>query len=213
MIDERVSSAEAQERSSFPLEEPGPLSCSKLWRLQRRYFESAGVSAWSEGVVPSYVTSNSFIARAYSRVVAAFLRDWGLAEPLRQGNRPVYVVELGAGSGRFAFHFLRKFAELQDLSGGRWPIKYVLTEYNPALIDFWMSHAALQPFVAAGRLDFALFDAERPADLTLRVSGERLAARRERCSLWSCWQTIFLTACRMTHSTSQTVSCMKALWR
>jgi len=92
------------EPSRFPLELPCRLSRSVLWRLQRRFFERRGPAAWSEGVVPHHATTNPYLARAYSRIVLGFLRDWraGL-DP----SQPVYLVELGAGSGRLAFHFLR----------------------------------------------------------------------------------------------------------
>ena len=50
-----------------------------------------------------------------------------------------------------------------------------MTEYNPELLAFWETHPALQPLVAAGLLDFARFDADRPADLVLRHAGTRLA--------------------------------------
>ncbi len=161
---------------SFPLEEPGPLSRSLLWELQRRYFAQSGMAAWSEGVVPMYVTSNPFIARAYARVVAAYLRDWeaDVTANGAQNAAPVYVVELGAGSGRFAFNFLRKFRAAPQGPPEELPIRSVMTEYNEALLDAWQAHPALKPFVAAGALDFAVFDGARPGDLALRVAGRTL---------------------------------------
>jgi hypothetical protein len=100
---------DAAGEATYVVEEPRRLSASRLWEIQRRYFEQAGVGAWSGGTVPTYVTTNAFIARAYARVVAAYLRDrrqagyCGAAEP-------AYIVELGAGSGRLAYHFLKRLA-------------------------------------------------------------------------------------------------------
>jgi hypothetical protein len=70
------------------------LSESSLWRLQRRYYETAGPEAWSSATVPHYITSNPYIASAFADVILAFQRDVG---------EPITVVELGAGSGRFSY--------------------------------------------------------------------------------------------------------------
>ena len=48
---------------------------SILWQLQRQYYDQRGFSAWDTGAVPSYVTSNTFIAQAYANVVLSYLRD------------------------------------------------------------------------------------------------------------------------------------------
>lgn len=179
------ASETAQPETYYPLEEARPLSQSVLWSLQRAYFERAGIAAWSAGAVPMWVTSNPFIAAAYARVARAFLHDWqaGPGGTSLDPEQPVYILELGAGAGRFAYHFLRRLtassssAALDALSpdSDRPAIKYVMTEYNAALLEFWETHPALQPLVAAGRLDFARFDAEQPAELVLRHAGTRLA--------------------------------------
>src|SRR4051812_30311845 len=72
------------------------LSRSILWRLQRRYFDEAGVSAWSTTTVPHYVTCNPVLAHAYAAVIFGWLRDLraGALDP----DEPVTIVELGAGS-------------------------------------------------------------------------------------------------------------------
>ncbi len=151
------------------LEREVPLSRSILWRLQRRYFEQRGVDAWRRGEVPHYVTSNPFIADAYARVIAGFLRDAGGAEP-------VDVVELGAGSGRFAFHLLRRLCEAQARGELAAPFRYVMTDFTEGPIAFWREHPSLRPFVERGVLDFARFDVERDRALTLLGSGRRIAA-------------------------------------
>ena len=51
-----------------------PLSRSFLWRLQRNFFDRAGVEAWTAGIVPHYITSNPWIADAYAQVVLGWLR-------------------------------------------------------------------------------------------------------------------------------------------
>jgi hypothetical protein len=111
----------------YPLEAPCRLSRSLLWRLQRRFFERRGIAAWSEGVVPHWATSNPYLAQAYSRIVLGFLCDWhALVEP----SQPLYIVELGAGSGRLAFHFLRRFERLLTSSAFHaTAFCYVMTDF------------------------------------------------------------------------------------
>ncbi|CAM9517377.1 unnamed protein product, partial [Ectocarpus sp. 12 AP-2014] len=46
-----------------------------LWKLQREFYEKSEVKCWQECVVPNFVTSNCFIAQAYARSIASFLRD------------------------------------------------------------------------------------------------------------------------------------------
>lgn len=61
-----------------PLEEAKPLRESLLWKLQSAFYASKGMAAWSEGVVPLFVTSNTFIAAQYAKVILGFMRDWFL---------------------------------------------------------------------------------------------------------------------------------------
>ena len=80
---------------------------SPLWNWQRRYFEQKGMEAWSKSEVPHYVTSHPYMAYTYAQVVLAYLRD--LAQPphtCESTNQPLYIIELGAGCGRFCLPFL-----------------------------------------------------------------------------------------------------------
>jgi tetratricopeptide (TPR) repeat protein len=49
-----------------------------------------------------------------------------------------------------------------------------MTDFTESNISFWRAHDALRPFVERGMLDFALFDAERDADLQLEHAGTTL---------------------------------------
>lgn len=155
------------------LEEGRRLSASLLWRLQRRFFEVRRLRAWSEGVVPHYVSNHPFLARAYGRLTVGFLRDWRAALDPRE---PVYCIELGAGSGRLGFHFLRQTLgalALPALRGLR--LKYVMTDFSAGQIDELAGQPAFQPWIDEGVLDFAVFDTEAPGALRLLHSGEVLA--------------------------------------
>jgi hypothetical protein len=157
------------ETPAVVLERDCRLSQSMLWRVQRRYYSRQGIEAWSRSKVPHFITCNPAIARAYAEVVLGFLRDWQSALDPEQ---PVYIVELGAGAGRFAYLFLREFSALlgrSPLCGVRWT--YVLTDFIEETIGYWQAHVQLQPFFAAGQLDVAGFDLADPRDLALRRAG------------------------------------------
>jgi tetratricopeptide (TPR) repeat protein len=81
----------------------------------------------------------------------------------------MHLIELGAGSGRFAFLFLTALEAMEQRAGvTRLPVRYVMTDATDANIRFWERHEALAPFVRSGRLDFARFDAETGRTFRLR---------------------------------------------
>ncbi|CAM9626265.1 unnamed protein product, partial [Choristocarpus tenellus] len=72
------------------------------------------VKCWQECVVPNFVTSNCFIAQAYAKSIAGFLRDhlgrqWSGRDA---GQQPVYIVEIGAGSAKLSYVLLKKLLAL-----------------------------------------------------------------------------------------------------
>jgi hypothetical protein len=159
----------------FPLETACRLSRSVLWRLQRRFFERRGMAAWSEGIVPHHVTCNPYLARAYARVILGFVRDW---QGRLDRSQPLYIVELGAGSGRLAFQLLRKLAPMLERQTGGVRVCYVMTDFAEANLAAWRAHPQLARWLEAGLLDFARFDAEHDRAITLERSGETLAPGR-----------------------------------
>jgi hypothetical protein len=175
--------SERERRDLIEIEPSGALSSSSLWAAQRRYFHRQGIGAWGSGTVPHYVTNNPRLAHAYAEVVLGWMRDCRAASsPAFPSHRPldpkqpVTIVELGAGSGRFAYLFLRAIrAMLEDSPFSHLPLRYVMTDFTETNVSFWRSHDALQPFVREGVLDFAMFDAERDPSMTLLSSGVTLA--------------------------------------
>lgn len=159
------------------LDERVRLSRSAIWGLQRAFFEQMGVDAWRKGIVPHYITSNGFIARAYARVIYAFLKDRRAPPPSADGlpsaaGLPIHIVELGTGSGRFTYALLRHLEELIEQSAYPLPpFRYVMTDLPERNLDFWLDHPFLQEWLQSGLLDVAQFDAEHSTQLTLRRSG------------------------------------------
>jgi hypothetical protein len=192
---------------SWTLQAPTRLLDSAIWDLQRGFYDRMSISAWSDAVVPNFVTSNrcggrgggvadgkhraacaacsaalpagtvspliaqcfraregvawgwalarcppachmrptdrgqastawpvttrpdclpnptpphaphSFIARAYAKVILGMVKDVFEARagsPVQgDASQPVYIVEVGAGHGRFAFLVLQALLDLQ----------------------------------------------------------------------------------------------------
>src|SRR5882762_651647 len=89
------------------LESDVPLSQSVIWRMQRDFYAQRGLRAWTEDLVPQYITNNPFIADVYARIVFGFMRDC-----MSQTGIPLEILELGAGPGKFSWLFLRHLTAL-----------------------------------------------------------------------------------------------------
>jgi len=147
------------------------LSESILWEMQARYFREHGARAWEQ--VPFYPTSNTFVAESYAELILAFLLD---AQPHLDTKQPIYVVELGAGTGCFTYRCLRllkrKLAHFPGLSAAR--LRYVMTDFAEKNVASWETQEQLAPYFEDRTLDLALFDPEADQHLELRRSRQRL---------------------------------------
>lgn len=155
------------------------LSQSLIWQLQREYFLGSGPAAWQDDVVPHQISSNPLLARAYSQLILGYWRDCATAgqNGTLQLNpeQPIYIIELGAGSGRLAHHLLHQFHPLWTQSPyADIPFKLVLTDFVPQNVAFWRSHERFRPWFEAGLLDVALFDVMAPRPLHLQVADRML---------------------------------------
>jgi len=152
------------------------LSECLIWDLQRKYYAKKGPEAWSTGTVPMWITNHPRLAGAFAQAAVSFVLDClrGSGHPIRAGE-PIHVVELGAGTGRFGFRFLRRIEALEHVLG---PLgvrfRYVLTDISKSTVKGWRKHEQLAPFFASGQLDVACWSPLDDAPLTLEVSGERL---------------------------------------
>jgi len=142
------------------------------------FYDRKGVKSWSQGIVPHFITCNAFIGRAYAKVLLGFIRDCtGPNAKMRlDPSEPLYVVELGAGSGKFSFFMLRALNELSKagfIEEGEFPaskIVYVMTDFTEKNLLFWNQHPGLEPYVERGQLDLAIFDAVNDSEIHLHHS-------------------------------------------
>lgn len=157
----------------FVVEADKRFSQSVLWQIQRNFYDNQGADAWSQYLIPFSITSSPHIAHAYAQVVLGFLRD--CASQL-DASQPVYLVEIGAGHGRFGYHFLQAFKPLLELSHLRHiRFQYVMTDFAEKNIAFWQTREQFEPYIQAQELDFARYDVTQDAPLKLIKSGETLA--------------------------------------
>ncbi len=150
---------------------------SHLWKLMMSFYDRKGVESWSQGIVPHFITSNTFIGKSYAKVLHGFLRDSmakGANMPV-DPTKPLYIIELGTGSGKFSFFMLKALEEMQAVCD--FPLQkivYVMTDFTESNFKFWRDHPSLKGYFDRGILDAAIFDAVNDDKLTLWKSGEVL---------------------------------------
>src|SRR5215472_8029899 len=142
------------------LERDAPLSQSLIWRRQQEFYAQRGLKAWSEDSVPAYITNNPFIAEIYAAIVFGFVNDCvGLRGSLSP-QRPLRILELGAGPGKFSFLFLQRLsALLRDHNIAPAAVRYCMTDGWESMVQSWPSNDYLTHFVDCGMLEFALLRA------------------------------------------------------
>ena len=152
----------------YEIEPAKPFSKSLIWQLNRKYYQSKGLDAWREGTVPHHLTSNSMVGKTYAELIFAFLRDLAAKGKIQE---KVYILELGAGHGRLAFHILKHLeALIGQISLRLPPYCYVLSDIVEDNLEFFDTHPQFQPYFERGILDVAYFDAVRSKGLLLRHS-------------------------------------------
>lgn len=158
------------------LESHKRLSESLIWRLQHEAYCQFGPEAWISKGVPSFITSSAYIARQYADVVLGYIRD-GLRQGMIDLDHPIYIADLGAGTGRFGYLFIKNLNEgLALLHRADIRIRYIMTDIALSNIQFWRRHPYLQGMINAGMLDFALYHhTDQHKSLELILSGDSLA--------------------------------------
>jgi tetratricopeptide (TPR) repeat protein len=140
------------------LESGVPLSQSVIWRLQREFYEQRGLKAWTEDMVPQFITNNPFIAEIYARLVFSFLGDCTRSE-VSTAN-PLRILELGAGVGKFSYLFLRHLTAFLRAKGiPLETVRYCMTDCSESLVQAWRANSYVAEFVECGMLKFELLQA------------------------------------------------------
>ena len=163
------------ENDRFEVEAFTPFSESLIWQLNRDYYQQTGIDAWSSGVVPHNMTSNSMVGKTYAELLLGFLKD---VAAKGQTKETVYILELGAGHGRFAFHVLKHLERLIALTDIKLPpYCYILSDIVEESLVFFKNHPQLQPYLQQGILDIAYFDAIEGKEIHLQHANKTIQAK------------------------------------
>jgi hypothetical protein len=151
-----------EDRKRVILENDVAVSQSLLWRWQREFYAQRGLKVWTEDMIPHFITNNPFIAELYARIVFGFLCDCHkLHEKSSPGNsgQPVLrILELGAGTGKFAYLFLRQLTALLHANGvAPGAVRYRMVDCSQDLLETWRENSYLAEFSKKGILEFRLF--------------------------------------------------------
>lgn len=143
------------------------------------FYDRKGPESWSQGIVPHFITCNTFIGRCYAKVLHGFIRDCyrsSINSHMKfNENEPLYIIELGAGSGKFSFFMLKALAEMKDNCDFPYSkIVYIMTDFTQNNFDFWSNHPSLKPYFDSGHLDAAIFDAVSDTEIKCWKSGKVL---------------------------------------
>lgn len=170
---------EVRKEERCELEDYTQCSKSHLWKLMMSFYDRKGPESWSQGIVPHFITCNTFIAKSYVKVLHGFILDSlkaNAAMPL-DPNEPLYIVELGAGSGKFSYFMLKALEEMQEICPFPFSkIVFVMTDFTEKNVDYWLQSPVLQPYFDQGVLDCGIFNAVTDTTLALRKSGQVLRA-------------------------------------
>ncbi|MBN1684836.1 MAG: SAM-dependent methyltransferase [Gammaproteobacteria bacterium] len=142
------------------------LSESILWNLQTKFYDEEGINAWHTKV-PSYITSNPFIANNYALLIIRYIQAL-TRQNKAHPNAPFYIIELGAGHGQFSYYCMKRIFELQKTLGlEQVPICYVMTDFTEKNINYWKNHTAFASFIAEQKLDFAKYNLQESNQIEL----------------------------------------------
>lgn len=154
-----ASSAEEQRILDMEL----PLSKTCIWGMLEQVYREGGKGLWEN--IPYYVTSSTFIAQAYAELILYFLLDYANCID-RSG--PVYILEMGTGSGCLSFSLLKElyyqrqyFPQLKDVD-----LRYLMTDFSRNTIDSWLQDEQIAEHHRTGVLDFAIFKPEEQNRIT-----------------------------------------------
>ena len=160
------------DHSIFELESFKPFSESLIWQLNRDFYQDTGIDAWSKSIVPHNMTSNSLVGKTYAELILGFLKDLASKGQL---NETVYILELGAGHARLAFHIIKHLEALKTLLDVELPpYCYILSDIVSDNLNFFKNHRQLQTYFEQGILDYAYFDAIENTTIQLKHSNTQI---------------------------------------
>jgi tetratricopeptide (TPR) repeat protein len=112
-----------------------PLSETATWHDASRAWTEGGTQAFAQNRVPFFINNNGHASIAAARTLVSLLDSDLTRERASAKDEPIYVAEIGAGTGLFARYFLDEFRELAPAHYER--ITYVATDGSATAIEHW----------------------------------------------------------------------------
>ncbi len=158
----------------FEIESAKPFSESLIWQLNQDFYKNKGMDIWRYGEVPHNITSSSMVGKTYAEIVFAFLKDLAAKG---QNKSTVYILELGAGHGRLAFHVLKHLEQLAEkVNLDLPPYCYVLSDIAQENLTFFEEHPQFKSYHKKGLVDVSYFDAIESQVLDLRYANKKISS-------------------------------------
>jgi ectoine hydroxylase-related dioxygenase (phytanoyl-CoA dioxygenase family) len=133
------------------IEDYTPIRKSKIWSLLQTFYTKQGPSAWTEELVPQGSTSNCYTADVYAAIASRFI----LEASKNTKSKPPLIIELGGGSGRFAWQFLQRLTGYHFAQQDEIPeFNYLLTDVAEANLTNWRTKKRFNTFADSGVLQF-----------------------------------------------------------
>lgn len=157
------------------------LSKSALWHKMQEYYHNMGPEAWQDEVVPLQISSNKSLALSYANIIMAHICDWLANQDqdsaaTRNSTEPFYIIEIGAGHGRFSFYVIKCLQEIAPIFGiAPDALRVIITDIAEKNVASCEQHPALQSMITSGIVDFAVFNAMTDTTIQLRRSGQTIA--------------------------------------
>lgn len=145
-----------------------PFGESPLWDINANYYQEHGLEAWRSEKVPHQSSSNSRVAKTNAELILGYLKDLAF-----QGKtaETVYIIELGAGHGRLAYHILKHLDRLIELTNVEVPpYCYVLTDIVESNLKYFLDHPQFEDYFESGRLDVSYFNGVDSKEFNLRYA-------------------------------------------
>jgi hypothetical protein len=159
--------------------------------MQRNFYKKKGLEAWGkgderkQGIVPFFITSNSFIAREYSRIFFSAMIDLYNSNKL-DISCPIYIIELGAGHGKFSILFVRFLSKLLENSSlCNLQVIHIISDFTDVSFEDISQYSDIKPYLydindenqmkSNILIDFAVFDGDVDNAIRLIRSNQTLS--------------------------------------
>lgn len=151
------------------------LSNSVLWERMQEYYDQLGPEIWEDEVVPLQITSNTYLANCYAKIIIAQINDYIQKFGTLPADQCIYILEMGCGHGRFSYYLLKMLLEAFELFA--WPsqwLKYVMTDISEKNIQSWQNHYAFEKYFDLDCLDMAYYNAHTDTSLHLMRANQTI---------------------------------------